>query len=175
MAEYYIEVINLDFDDDSTADPIRYIFEGIQNLDRLKEQGYTVASAQQAERSKAFSFTPPKVRIPINWLIIDGENRSQITNDKSDGTLSSSGITDSNFSNNTVKTIKEQVNWLEKYIFNGTGGTQFRLYGGNFSDPNGDGTDEGTPVVISNIRLPQNVNELNAPEASIELQLADAV
>lgn len=175
MTTYYIEVTNLDFDGDSSAEPIRYIFEGIQNLERLKEQGRTVAAAQDAEDSVAYSFTPPKVKIPISWLIIDGENRTQLTNDKSDGTLSSSGISDARFSNGSVKNIKEQILWLRKYIFNGTGGTKFRLYGGNFSDPDGDGTDEGTPVVIDNQRLPENVNELNAPKADIQLSVADAV
>lgn len=181
MAKYYIEVTNLDFPGSGSPNPIRYIFEGIENLERIKEQGRTVAAAQDAEESVSFTFTPPKVSIPIEWLIINGENKSQLTNDKSDGTLDSSGISDDRFTstdsngNPIIKTIPEQLLWLRTYIFNGTGGTKFRLYGGKFSDPDGDGSDEGTPVGIENIRLPQNVNDLNAQQGSIELSVGEVV
>lgn len=180
MTEYYIEVTNLDFPGSGSPNPIRYIFEGIQNLERIKEQGRTVAAAQNAEDSVSYSFTPPKLTIPIEWKVIDGENKSQLTVDKSDGTLDSAGISDANFDstdggNPIVKTVSEQFFWLRKYIFNGTGGTRFRLYGGNFSDPDGDGVDEGTPVGIENIRLPENVDDLNGQTVTIELSVGRVV
>lgn len=246
MSKYFIEVTNLNFPAGQVD--IRYIFEGIQNLERIKEQGRTIAAAEDAEQSVSYSFSPPKVNIPLEWLIINGVNRSQLTIDKSDGKLVDSGIddqrlktgdivnvdasldlfelsgdkTDRLIDGNQIRvngstgndgtytissvdydsgddrteifvqedvtdstadgriydgvvTIEEQILWLRTYIFNGTGGTRFRFYGGNFSDADGDGTDEGTPVSIENQRLPENVRNLNAQSANIQMKVGKVV
>lgn len=248
MTDYYLQITNLDFPAAGSPNPIEYLFEGIQNLDRLKEVGRTIAAAQNAEESISYNFTPPKERVPINWLVINGVRRSQLTNDKSRGTLVSARIDDQrlklsdivgvdtgtdtvsvngdqterlvvgndiNIEGSTgndgiftidstsydsgndetdititgditdatadgrvydgVVTIEEQLLWLRTYIFNGTNGTKYRFYGGNFSDWDGDGVDEGTPVSPENVRLPENVNNLNAQNASMELPIAEVI
>lgn len=250
MATYYIQVTNLDFPASGSPNEIEYQFEGIQNLDRIKEVGRTLASAEDAENSVSYNFAPPKVRIPMNWLLINGVNRTQMKNDKSRGTLVSSGIDDHRLKlddvqavdtgNDTVSvsgdqtdrlvdgndiriegstgnddtytidstsydsgddetditvtgditdstadgrvfdgvvTIQEQILWLRTYIFNGTGGTKHRFYGPNFTDLRhiGLASDAGTPVSPENIRLPENVQNLNAQSANIDMPIAEAV
>lgn len=52
----------------------------------------------------------------------------------------------------SVVTVFEQMRYLGKYIDNPNLRNQGRLYGLNWSDPDGDGVDEGTPVRINNFR-----------------------
>ena len=248
MATYYLQITNLDFPGSGSPNPIEYQFEAIQNLDVIKEVGRTIAAAQNAEESVSYNFTPPKERIPITWQIINGFRRSQLTIDKSRGTLVSSGIDDDRLKlsdvvavNTTseivtvngdvtefvesgdplgirgstgndgtftvsstsydsgndetditlnedltdatadgrvyhsIRTIEQQITWLRTYMFNGTSGTKYRFFGGDFSDWDGDGTDEGTPVSPENIRLPRNVTSIQNPQANIELPIAEVI
>jgi len=248
MTDYYLQVTNLDFPGSGSPNLIEYQFEAIQNLDRLKEVGRTIAAAQNAEESVSYNFTPPKERVPLNWQVINGFRRSQLSIDKSRGTLVSSGIDDdrlklsdvvavdttnevvtvngdvtgfvesgdplgirgstgndgtytvssTNYDSgndetditvnedltdstadgrvfHSIRTIDQQLLWLRTYIFNGTNGTKYRFYGGNFSDWDGDGTDEGTPVSPENIRLPKSVTNLQNPQASIEMPIAEVI
>lgn len=167
---YYIRQTNVDWDGDGSAEPIEYEFNLMQRIQKQKQYSQTVVGAPEAENSVAYNFTPPKIRVPVEWLIHDDGT------DKSRGTLSSSGISDSRFSGGTVETLQEQRVWLEDYIFDGASGIKYELYGGEFSDPDGDGTDEGTDVVVqTDVSIEQNADQIQVNPASVVFAVAEAV
>jgi len=166
---YRIELTNVDWDSDGNAETIEYEFPVLQNIEEIKEKNFLGVGAPQSENSVQFGLTPPKKRVPLEFLIVDRGN------DTSNGTLSSSGISDSDFSNGTVETYKEQIKWLQHYINTGTLGAQWRLYGGQFSDPDGDGTDQGTPVALAQVRINEAVDRINAAKGFMTLQVGDVV
>lgn len=145
MVDYYLQLNNLDFSGDGNADPLEYHFELVQNLDSNGEIPATTVESDIPENNQHLAFQGKTKNIPIEWLIYDNGT------DKSDGTYSSAGITDSRISNDTIVSATEQKVFLEYYIHNPNSTAQWRLFGGRFTDPDGDGTDEGTPVHIQTL------------------------
>lgn len=144
---------------------LEYSFEPlVKNKEDGREREFTTISNQDPEAARHFGFQPGQSNPRIEWTIYDNGE------DKSNGTLSSSSITDSRFSNDTVTTVQEQIIWLTEYIHDNTSDPRWRLYGGRFSDRNGDGSDEGTNVSIRRTNH-RRLAGRNAAEGTVELKL----
>jgi len=129
-----------------------------------RERSFTTISNQDPEAARHFGFQPGESNPKIEWTIYDNGE------DKSNGSLSSSNISDARFSNDTVTTVQEQIIWLTEYIHNNQSGPRWILTGGRFSDRNGDGIDEGTQVTVKRSRHRRLAGQ-NAAEGEIELKL----
>jgi len=135
-----------------------------------RERSFTTISNQSPQAARHFGFQPGQSNPSIEWTIYDNGE------DKSNGSLSNSGITDSRFTSTDdvgdpiVKTVGEQIIWLTEYIHDNTSDPRWRLYGGRFSDNDGDGTDEGTLVVIQRTDH-RRLAGRNAAEGTIDLKL----
>jgi len=60
---------------------------------------------------------------------------------------------------NAVVTVWEQLVFLQNYIDNSNIGVQGRLYGLHWSDPDGDGVEEGLPVRVNRFRFRKQSND----------------
>ncbi len=129
-----------------------------------RERNLTTISNQDPEAARHFAFQPGQENPSLEWTIYDNGE------DKSNGSLSSSGISDSRFSNDTVTTVKEQVIWITEYIADNTSNPRWLLFGGRFTDRDGNGNGEGTNVVIENINH-RRVAGRKAAEAEINMKL----
>lgn len=161
--------IRLDADFSEYSVDLQYNFELIQNIADGRDRSFTTITLQDPSDSRHFGFEPGGENPTIEWLIYDDGT------DKSDGTLSSSSISDSRFSNDTVVTVEEQIIWLTEYIHDNTSDARWLLEGGRFSDPDGDGTVEGTNVVIQSIPITQVADRQQAANAKINLKLGVTV
>lgn len=75
-------------------------------------------------------------------------------------------ITDSTadgWTQNSVATVKHQKVWLEEYVFDNTSDPRWKLFGGRFSDRNGDGVDEGTNIVIEDNEFDDLAGQVSLP------------
>lgn len=148
---------------------LEYSFEPlVQEKDDGRSRGFTTISNQSPQAARHFGFQPGESNPSLEWTIYDNGE------DKSNGTLDSSAISDSRFSNNTVTTVEEQIIWLTEYIHDNTSDPRWRLYGGRFTDSDGDGVDEGALVVIQNTNH-RKLAGLNAARATIDLKLGVTV
>jgi len=119
-------------------------FDLAQTFESGLERSLTTISNQNPEAARHFAFQPGQQNPVMEFkLYNNGE-------DKSNGSLSASSITDSRFSNGTVTTVEEQIIWIDEYIMDNTSDPRWLLFGGRWSDRNGDGTDEGTNVTLEN-------------------------
>lgn len=142
-----------------------YEFDLIQSFDDGRERSLTTITNQDPAEARHFAFQPGQSNPKLEWVIYDNGE------DKSNGSLSSSNITDSRFSNDTVTTVEEQLIWITEYIFDNTSDPRWSFYGGRFSDRNGDGTDEGTNVTVKKINTNRVANRSQAVKATIDLKL----
>ena len=159
----YTIILDSNFSQYSTD--LEYEFNIIQRIEDGRKRSFTTIGNQDPEAARHFGFEPGETNPAIEWLIYDDGT------DKSNGSLSSSSITDSRFSNDTVVTVEEQIIWLTEYIHDNTSDPRWLLTGGRFSDPDGDGTDEGTNVVIESIPITQVADRQTAADAKINLKL----
>lgn len=166
MTDYYIELQNVDVTGDGSTDNIQYHFDLIQNLSDEGEIPFTVIEADQAINNQALGFSGKARRIPLEWILYDNGE------DKADSTFP--GTVDSRISG-SVTTIEEQIVYLRRYIQNSTLGARWRLYGGKFSDPDGDGSDEGTPVALESLNVRRSARRANRANGSIRLKVAQVV
>lgn len=163
--------ILLDSDSSAYSEDLFYSFEP---LVKTKEDGrnreFTTISNQNPEAARHFGFQPGQSNPRIEWVIYDNGD------DKSNGSLSNSGITDSRFTSTNdvgdpiVKTVEEQIIWLTEYIHDNTSDPRWLLFGGRFSDRNGDGNSEGTNVSIKQTNH-RRLAGRNAAKGTIELKL----
>lgn len=175
MTDYYIQLESIDIDGDSDTDPIEYHFELISNVDEDGNIPFTAIEADTTLNNQQLGFSGKTRELPIQWTIKDGSNNSNLLDDKSDGTWSNqlpAGF-DDHFSNDTIVTTEEQIHYLQRYIQNSTLGAQWKLFGGIYTDPDGDGTDEGTPVVVQRLSI-RRLNPSLA-QASIQLKIGEGV
>lgn len=154
---------------------LQYSFEPlVQTKDDGRTRSFTTITLQDPEAARHFGFQPGESNPSIEWTLYDNGE------DKSNGTLNASGINDSRFTstdtngNPIVKTVEEQIIWLTEYIHDNTSDPRWRLYGGRFTDRDGDGVDEGTQVVLkrSNHR---RLAGLNAARGTVEIKLGVTV
>jgi len=134
----------VDLDGDGTEDQIEYHFELVRPLDGNGKIPFTEIEADQPENNQLLGFEGKTKRLPLEWIIRDnGEDKAQ-------GTIPAD--LDNRLSNDTAVTVTEQIIFLEEYMQTGVRGAEWRLFGGRFSDPDGDGTDDGTPVAIQDLQ-----------------------
>lgn len=157
--------IVLDSDFSAFSEDLEYRFEIIQSIDDGRERSFTTITNQDPEAARHFGFQPGEVNPSIEWFIYNDGT------DKSNNSLSNSNISDQRFSNDTVETVEEQIIWLTEYILDNTSDPRWLLFGGRFSDRNGDGIDEGTNVTIKNIPITQVADRQNAARATINMKL----
>jgi hypothetical protein len=167
LTDYFLRLSNIDLDGDNSVEKIEYHFNLIQSFDERNEIPFSVIEADEPVRSAALGFSGKKRKISISWIIHDNGQ------DKARGTVPT-GL-DSRLSNDTVKTVEEQILYLRKYFHNPTLGAQWRLFGGDYSDPDNDGTDEGTPVAISRVPLSRRSSSSQKAEASVEMEVSQVV
>ena len=161
--------IRLDSNFSNYTVDLEYQFNLIKRVEDGREREFTTITLQDPENARHFGFNPGKVNPIIEWIIHDDGT------DKSNGTLSSSSISDSRFSNDTVVTVQEQIIWLTEYIHDNTSDARWLLEGGRFSDRDGDGINEGTNVVIQSIPVKQLSDRVNSAKAKINLKLGVTV
>jgi len=147
---------------------LEFEFDLVQTLDSGRTRSLTTISNQSPEAARHFAVQPGQQNPVIEFrLYNNGE-------DKSNGSLSASSITDSRFSNGTVTTVEEQIIWLDEYVTDNTSDPRWLLFGGRWSDRNGDGTDEGTNVTIENVDFTQIAGQ-NVAQGRINLKLGVTV
>lgn len=120
-------------------------FDLIQTLDSGRNRSLTTISNQDPEAARHFAFQPGQQNPRLEFILYNNGE------DKSNGSLDNSSITDQRFSNDTVVTIEEQIIWLDEYVMDNTSDPRWLLFGGRWSDRDGDGVETGTNVVLENL------------------------
>jgi len=144
---------------------LEYIFGLLKNKSDGRQRSYTTITAQNPTAARHFGFQPGETNPEWRWKLYDNGT------DKSNGSLSASNISDARFSNDTVTTVQEQIIWLQQYIMDNTSDARWRLFGGRFSDYDGDGFDEGTPVVVKQPQVDQTSDRPNEAQGRISMKL----
>lgn len=156
-----------------TSTELVYEFELIQSLRDNGNIPFTSVEADDPVRNQQVSFSGKQRTVTLEFILYDnGEDKSQ-------GSLASSSITDNRFSNDTVTSVREQKIWLEEYIQASRLGASWVFTDGaidvEYSDPDGDGALEYTPVVIPDLSVQRNSSNLQAARGSITLNLGQRV
>lgn len=162
MSDYRI-VLDKDFSEYSVD--LEYEFSLVKNKDDGRTRNLTTIGNSDPEAARHFAFQPGQSNPSLEWLLYDNGE------DKSNGSLAGSNITDSRFSNDTVTTVQEQIIWLTEYIDDNTSDPRWLLFGGRFSDRNGDGTNEGTNVTIKDLNIQEAANRQQVARGRINLKL----
>jgi len=140
----YTVELDQNFSQYSTS--LEFEFDLAQTLESGRSRDLTTISNQDPEAARHFAFQPGQQNPTLEFILYNNGE------DKSNGTLSVSSISDSRFSNSTVTTVEEQIIWLDEYVMDNTSDPRWLLFGGRWSDRNGDGVDEGTSVTLENLR-----------------------
>jgi len=125
---------------------LEFEFDLAQTLESGRSRDLTTISNQDPKAARHFAFQPGQQNPTLEFILYNNGE------DKSNGTLAVSNISDSRFSNDTVTTVQEQIIWLDEYVMDNTSDPRWLLFGGRWSDRNGDGVDEGTNVTLENLR-----------------------
>lgn len=228
--------------DDSDNVTVEYKLRLIQNLDDNGEIPSVAFPIDKPENAQHLAFEGKTLEIPITWILYNDGT------DKSNGTLSSSGIYDDRLkledveavdtsndeftipgdytgrisSGDTVtvnksadndgaytvdtvnydstddetdigvvedvndgtgdgklfhgiRTIQEQIIWVRRYIQTSIFGASWYITGGRFDDPEGDGTSNGTPVVIANLQIRETADNPLRAEADAQLKVGQTI
>ncbi len=140
----YTVELDQNFSQYSTS--LEFEFDLAQTLESGRSRDLTTISNQNPEAARHFAFQPGQQNPTLEFILYNNGE------DKSNGTLAVSSISDSRFSNDTVTTVEEQIIWLDEYVMDNTSDPRWLLFGGRWSDRNGDGVDEGTNVTLENLR-----------------------
>lgn len=124
---------------------LEYTFDLAQTFESGRSRDLTTIANQDPEAARHFAFQPGQQNPRLEFILYNNGE------DKSNGSLAASSITDSRFSNDTVTTVDEQIIWLDEYIMDNTSDPRWLLFGGRWSDRNGDGINEGTNVTLENL------------------------
>lgn len=151
MTDYYLRLENRDIDGDGDDDPIEYHFKLIQNLDDNGEIPATTIEGDQPLNNQNLAFEGKTRVIPLQWIIYNNGN------DKSDGTWGNQvgSSFDSNLGSD-ITSVEDQIYYIQRYIHNSTLGRQWRFFGGNYTDPDGSGNNNGTPVHVQPVQIKRN-------------------
>jgi hypothetical protein len=144
---------------------LEYEFDLVQSKEEGINRSFTTIGNKDPRAARHFGFRPGENNPTLRWILFDNGE------DKSNGSLSASNISDARFSNQTVTTLQEQIIWIQQFIMDNSSDARYRLFGGRFSDYNGDGIEEGTPVVIKNPRITQSSDRPTTAEGKIQLKL----
>jgi len=165
-----------DEDGDGTVEDLEYELKLIQNLDDNGNIPFTGITTNKPENNQQFGFEGKTVDIPIQVMLYnhdeDMSNGTYNSLDKTDARIEGSTI---GVANSNVETIEEQIIWLKQYVHNSIFGTDWRLYGGRFTDPDGDGTEEGTPVAVEDVKISQTAEQPTRAMADIKLKVGQVI
>jgi len=163
MTDYYIKLVT------TTLSGLEYHFNLVENLDGQDSLPSSRTPSNPVENSQVTALKFKQRDIPISWILYDNGE------DKSNGSWSTSIETDSRISNSSIQTTTEQQIFLERYLFNNNLGAQWRLFGGKFTDPDGDGTNEGTPVTIENLNIRTIASRPQVKQGTMRLKVGQRV
>jgi hypothetical protein len=167
MTDYFLRLKNIDVDGDGADDELEYHFNLVQNLDDNGEIPFSVIEADQSLNNQALGFSGKTRTIPLKWVLYDDGT------DKANGTVPS-GL-DNRLSNDTVVTVEEQIIYLRRYFQNSTLGARWRFFGGSYTDPDGDGTDEGTPAAVQTVSLARTAGNPESARGQVRIKVANVV
>lgn len=142
---------------------LEFEFDLAQAVESGRSRSLTTISNQDPQAARHFAFQPGQNNPRIEFILYNNGE------DKSNGTLSASNISDSNFSNDTVVTIEEQIRWLNYYIEDNRSDPRWLLTGGQFTDINGDGINEGANVVVEKVNV-TNIAGATTARGNIQLK-----
>lgn len=166
-----VNKIVLDKDYSNYSVDLEYKFGIVKSREDGRDRNFTTIQNTDPSAARHFGFQPGETNPTINWLLYDDGT------DKSNGSLSSSNISDARFTstdsngNSIIKTVDEQIIWLVEYIHDNSSDPRWLLFGGRFSDRDGDGTDEGTNVVIKRPRITEASDRPTSAQGQIDLKL----
>lgn len=153
---------------------------------RLGPRGRIGVASTKADRPSnniVYNFGGKDNQFPIQWTMYDwGDDLSLGTAASIPDTADANFQTDGN-GDPIVQSLREQIWFFDRFIQIGTISTQWRLYdiddngnvtGGFLSDPDGDGSNEGLPVVIESTDLPEEAGLL-AGRAQMQVRLGQVV
>lgn len=164
MTDYRLEV-TADFDGDGEQETIEYSLKLNQDISRKGDIPAVTTEAGKPEQSVNSQFQGKTEVLDFRFILNDDGT------DKSNGTFSGQGLTDANFENNTVVTVEEQIFYLRHYMQTSQFSPFWRLYGGEFSDWNGDGVDEGTPVAAVTFDISENADNPTTGVVDVKLKV----
>jgi len=167
LTDYFLRLKGIDVDGDGTNDNLEYHFNLVQGLDDNGEIPFTVIVADQPLNNQALGFSGKTRTIPLEWVLYNDGS------DKAEGTVPA-GL-DNRLSNDTVVTVEEQIVYLRRYFQNPTLGAQWRFFGGTYTDPDGDGTDEGTPAAVQTVSLARSADNPEAARGQIRIKVTNVV
>lgn len=147
--------VELDENFSQYSTSLEFEFDLAQTLESGRSRDLTTISNQNPEAARHFAFQPGQQNPTLEFILYNNGE------DKSNGTLAVSSISDSRFSNDTVTTVQEQIIWLDEYVMDNTSDPRWLLFGGRWSDRNGDGVDEGTNVTLENLRTTRVAGQTN--------------
>lgn len=158
-----------DFDLDGNDETLEYELKLVQNLDSNGNIPFVGIETNQPENNAQFGFQGKTLEIPVSLVVYDDGT------DKSNGTFSSVGLTDARISGSEINTVREQIIFLRQYIHNSQFGTTWTLEGGRFSDYDGDGTVEGTPVALTNVKIRETADNPLRATADLKMKVGNVV
>jgi len=158
----YEIVLDSDFSEYSIN--LQFNFDLAKRIRDGRSRSLTTITNQDPQAARHFAFQPGQENPTLEFTLYNDGT------DKSDGTLASSNITDSRFTNDTVVTVEEQKIWLNQYITDNTSDPRWLLFGGTYSDRDGDGIDEGTNVTVEDVSFDEAAG-LTTVEGTIDLKL----
>lgn len=139
---------------------LEFQFDIVRTIDSGRKRSLTTISNQSPQAARHFAFQPGEQNPTIQFrLYNNGE-------DKSNGTLSSSSISDSRFNNGTVTTLQEQIVWLDEYMADNTSDSRWVLFGGRWDQNDGNGTN----VVVRDVTLNQAAG-VTTVDGTLDLKL----
>jgi len=138
--------------------------------DTGRQRSYTTIPLPEPENSRHFGFKPGTVEPSFEFTIYDnGEDKSN--GSYHDSNISDARITSTNQSGETIiKTVDEQIVWLTEYVHDNTSDPRWKIFGGRFSDIDGDGTDEGANAVVKTPKITERAG-FNAADCILKIKL----
>lgn len=141
---YTIEARNAAEDSNSNLIDLQYEVKVVKRKPEVGSQGFNGLPALDPTNSFQYNLGGKEEQVTLEFILYDDGT------DRSNGTLSTSTISDSRFSNDTVTTVEEQKIWLKEYIHTASLSVDWFLYGESYTDRTGAG--EGTPIAITEAR-----------------------
>lgn len=101
----------------------------------------------------------------------DSSEDETVLDDVSYGSEPSSG--DSTL--HSVRTVREQIAYLRRHVYQAQFGAEWELWGGRFEDPEGYDNPEGTPVAITNMNIREKADEPMRAVVDMKLQVGEII
>jgi len=176
MVDYYIQATGSI--GGLTEQTLEYDLKLIQNLDDGGQIPTYSIALDKPENAQNLAFEGKTRETPIEWVIYDdGTDKSRGTYAASD--IDDPRITSTNEAGDTiVKTVYEQVVYVNRYIQTAAFGASWKLFGGRFDTPDqGDDPDSppGTSVVLEELTTRETAENPLRAEGSMKLAWGEVI